>query len=371
MHMHTHHTHTQTPSFPFPLSLSLYISPFLFPQTLTHAHMHTCTPPHPPLSLRPRLSSPATLHLSYPLPPFLTHTQALSLSSMFIYLTFCREKLGYMNERALGHPCIILDRLSPKSNHVLITSVSAYSVEQNGGQPPWEQYHHRYKNPASFRSFSGCQRYNTNVPPLRLVDGQAMPKPKASWVYTENLYVVPLSVIGVFTKSKTQLRMCQDSLDELMSFMANRHPNSNKLEAAMRRLRLAEPAVSTAGSGDSAPAQQSTGYRVTESKWNPSSTGSCQGKNLTSGSWRPANPAGAAPVASPSPPPTILPSKADSARPVPAAATTITTAASTPDRATTPAPVTANRSWASIAKAKAAPVSRAQNWTTASTVRVW
>jgi hypothetical protein len=288
------------------------------PLSLSHSLTHSPSHPHP-YSLSPCLT------LGHP-------------------LTCRRERYGYMNERALGHPVIILDRISPESDHVLITSVSAYSVERNGGLPPWEQFCHRKKNPESFRSFNGCERYNTSVPPLYLVDGQ-MPKPEASWVYCESLYVVPLSVIGVFTKSKTQLRMRPDSLEELMTFMSQRMATKNKLEAAQKRLRLKEPRATSGastGPGISDPAQKQN-WRVADSAGSPS------------------NP--------PSPSPRVLPPKRDSTSTAPAAATT-TTAAVLPSGCAISAAAPAKKSWASIAQAKPAPVNGAQKRTTA-TAGTW
>ncbi|KAK4448496.1 hypothetical protein QBC34DRAFT_465975, partial [Podospora aff. communis PSN243] len=224
------------------------------------------------------------------------------------------EKYGYMNERALGHPVIILDRISPQSDHVMITSVSAYSVEMNGGLPPWKQRCHRTKNPQSFRSFDGCERYNKNVPPLYLVDGQQMPKPAASWVYCDNMYVVPLTVLGVFTKSKwkADLRMQPDSLKELMSFMSRRPATSAKLAAAQRRLHMKEPQPVSAGSPSNS---SSPSPRVLPPNQGSTNTASVAATTTT------------------------------------AAAKTITTAAATtpPGRSATPAAAPVKRSWASIA----------------------
>ncbi|KAL2193680.1 hypothetical protein P885DRAFT_44821 [Corynascus similis CBS 632.67] len=129
---------------------------------------------------------------------------------------------------AFGHPVIVLKRLSPKSTHVLITTVSAYSTGENNKNPcpPWKQRVHRYKRPEDFRSFLGSERVSDKYPALLLDPGKQFPKPNASWVYVQNVFVVPVNVLGVFARAPmppgTILTMCPDSLDNLLCHMADK-----------------------------------------------------------------------------------------------------------------------------------------------------
>ncbi len=130
-------------------------------------------------------------------------------------------KSNYMPCGATNHPVIILKRCSRTASHVLITPVSAYSSgEFNDYLPPWKQEAHRFKNPNNFRSFAGSERVNYRKP-LHLEEGKSMPKPKASWLNIQSVWVVPISVLGVFNKSQEgHLRVRKDSLDGLTVHMS-------------------------------------------------------------------------------------------------------------------------------------------------------
>lgn len=126
---------------------------------------------------------------------------------------------GYMPEGATGHPVIILRRVG---NHVLVTPVSAYSSgDYNNNLAPWNQKFHRRKCRYDFRSFDGTELASNDHPALFLERG-SMPKPKVSWVYIQSVWVVPVSVITHFTKSRQLLRLRQDSLASLCRHMAER-----------------------------------------------------------------------------------------------------------------------------------------------------
>lgn len=129
-------------------------------------------------------------------------------------------KFGYLPPKATGHPVIILSSPTEKSTHVLVTPVSAYSSsEQNNFLPPWKQAPHQWKYHRCFRSFYGCERYTNEFPYLYLEDGKSMPKPKASWIYIQSLWAVPLSVIGIFTKTRELLRVREDSVKSILDHM--------------------------------------------------------------------------------------------------------------------------------------------------------
>ncbi|KAK3687742.1 hypothetical protein B0T22DRAFT_350506, partial [Podospora appendiculata] len=133
------------------------------------------------------------------------------------------HKHGYIPARACGHPVIVLHRMSENSTHILITPVSAYSSgEENNYLPPWRQEYHKWKTPDDFRSFFGCERSSERYPYLYLEDGQSMPKPKASWLYIQSVWCVPLTVIGRFTKTRELLRVRNDSLVNLRQQMAEK-----------------------------------------------------------------------------------------------------------------------------------------------------
>jgi len=136
---------------------------------------------------------------------------------------------GYLHPRAAGHPVIILSRLSPASTHVAITPVSAYSSgPDNNYLPPWQQRCHDRKQPGDFRSFVGSALAPGKSPDsaLRLRDNKTMPKPKASWVYVQSVWVVPLTVLKGFTKSRQGLlRVEPESLASLRRHMAVANKN--------------------------------------------------------------------------------------------------------------------------------------------------
>ncbi|KAM7197289.1 hypothetical protein V8F33_005717, partial [Rhypophila sp. PSN 637] len=132
-------------------------------------------------------------------------------------------RLGYLPAKATGHPVIILSQPTEKSTHVLVTPVSAYSSgDFNNYLPPWKQEPHKWKYFQDFRSFHGCERYCDKYPPLYLEGDKSMPKPRASWLYVQSLWAVPLTVIGKFTKVRDFLRVRQDSVDSLLSHMQAR-----------------------------------------------------------------------------------------------------------------------------------------------------
>ncbi|KAK3319008.1 hypothetical protein B0H66DRAFT_533511 [Apodospora peruviana] len=130
------------------------------------------------------------------------------------------KKYGYLPPKATGHPVIILRRLSETSTHVLVVPVSAYrSDASNNFLPPWKQRFHECKRPEDFRAFGTCERPNNQYPPLFLENNLQMPKPRASWVWVQSGWVVPLTVIGYFDKSNEILRMRANSLADLRAHM--------------------------------------------------------------------------------------------------------------------------------------------------------
>ncbi|KAK4152329.1 hypothetical protein C8A00DRAFT_34969 [Chaetomidium leptoderma] len=147
---------------------------------------------------------------------------------------------GYIPTGATGHPVIILGRLSEHSTHVLVTTVSSYRADQLGLLSPWKQPRHRKKDPEDFRSFAGCQRPSEAYPPLSLLAGQSLPKPRTGWVYVQCALVVPLSVLGPFGKtcSGEPFQMQPSSLAELRLHFAAKCLTWRDCE---RRLAAAEP----------------------------------------------------------------------------------------------------------------------------------
>ncbi|KAI6507878.1 hypothetical protein MCOR14_001957 [Pyricularia oryzae] len=127
--------------------------------------------------------------------------------------------------KATCHPVIILKACSTGS-HYVVTTISAYGVSPDGGPAPWAQHAHRYKTAHDFRVFTGTEPYvdasgrHESRAPLTLEPGMRMPKPKTSWVYARTAFLVPASVLGVFNKSPTQLRMTKASLNDLRAHMA-------------------------------------------------------------------------------------------------------------------------------------------------------
>ncbi|KAK8052434.1 hypothetical protein PG993_003819 [Apiospora rasikravindrae] len=116
--------------------------------------------------------------------------------------------------KATNHPCVILQRFHD-SDHCLITPVSAFSAsEETNFLPPWKQWCHRHKKVQDFRSFRGSESSssgsdsdsscsngsNTSCQFLELQNGRTMPKPKASWIYIQHIYVVPVHLLIPFKK---------------------------------------------------------------------------------------------------------------------------------------------------------------------------
>ncbi|KAK4466300.1 hypothetical protein QBC42DRAFT_144832, partial [Cladorrhinum samala] len=144
------------------------------------------------------------------------------------------HRYGHMPVHATGHPVIILRRLSRHSSHVLVSTVSAYgsgSLTSGSYVAPWNNPRQRKHTANSFRSFEGCEIYRgpdaLDRPALRLRHGGHLPKPETSWVNVQNAYVVPISVLSVFTKPRrgrsiVLLQMEQQSLQDLRSDMEQR-----------------------------------------------------------------------------------------------------------------------------------------------------
>ncbi|KAI1387514.1 uncharacterized protein F4822DRAFT_430262 [Hypoxylon trugodes] len=128
-------------------------------------------------------------------------------------------KSGYIREGATKHPVIILEH-SDDSRYYLVTTVSAYSSgDHNGHLPPWKQVYHQKKQPKAFRAFHGSERPDRSKGFLQLAEGGHFPKPKTSWVYTRNIFVVPATTLKGFDKTTERLRMTQESLTDLLSDM--------------------------------------------------------------------------------------------------------------------------------------------------------
>ncbi|OIW26638.1 hypothetical protein CONLIGDRAFT_672160 [Coniochaeta ligniaria NRRL 30616] len=133
---------------------------------------------------------------------------------------------GYMHPGATGHPCIILKMLP--GDRVVVTTISAYgSGVHNQHAAPWISKRCYSKDERFFRSFQGSECSRNNLKPLQLIPGQEMPKPETSWLFIKNVYDVPLSVIGRFTKpcNKVLLKMTPESLADLRLDIASRSPN--------------------------------------------------------------------------------------------------------------------------------------------------
>ncbi|KAK3374266.1 hypothetical protein B0T24DRAFT_594371 [Lasiosphaeria ovina] len=125
---------------------------------------------------------------------------------MLMRPTAGRRRRDTIPEKATDHPVIILRRLSEKSTHVMVATVSVYRCsDATGYTPPWKQEFHRHKLPEDFRAFDGCERSSTEYEPLYLQHGCHMPKPRASWVYI-HIWAVPLTVISGFNKARHLLR---------------------------------------------------------------------------------------------------------------------------------------------------------------------
>ncbi|KAH6856053.1 hypothetical protein B0I37DRAFT_442793 [Chaetomium sp. MPI-CAGE-AT-0009] len=151
---------------------------------------------------------------------------------------------GYIPVQATSHPVIILQRLSRGSTHVLITTVSAYgSGPENQYNPPWKQRQHHAKARVDFRSFAGSELATDKFPPLALRPGQAMRKPRTSWVHIQNVWVVPLTVLCRFSgvKGADVVGMTPESLGELRQHMTKR---CSAWSACQMRLLAAEKSCS-------------------------------------------------------------------------------------------------------------------------------
>jgi hypothetical protein len=131
-----------------------------------------------------------------------------------------------LHTAATNHPVIILQKGNPtsKGQFYLVCTVSAYSSgPENNYLAPWKQFVHYAKNPESFRSFAGSEIYQprgkAQEAALQLKQGQRMPKPKTSWVYTKHAWIVPESVLGPFKGSPYQLEMTKESHNDLLAHM--------------------------------------------------------------------------------------------------------------------------------------------------------
>lgn len=147
----------------------------------------------------------------------------------------CLIASKYLPSAATCHPVIILERRGDDASHVLVTTVSAYGYTSRGDSTtPWKQGCHSGKDVAAFRSFVGSERPNADRPYLRLQDGKLMPKPEASWVYLENVFVVPVTVLGRFNKAPRRLRMEATSLADLRAQFSRQTHFSKEIRADHR-----------------------------------------------------------------------------------------------------------------------------------------
>ncbi|KAI1480488.1 hypothetical protein F4774DRAFT_408986 [Daldinia eschscholtzii] len=123
---------------------------------------------------------------------------------------------GYLHVKATGHPVIVLGH-SEGSSHYVVTTISAYgSGPNNDYLPPWEQAYHRSKDRSAFRAFRGSVRPNPHRRFLELEGSESLPKPKTSWVYAKNAFVVPSSTLKKFDKVNGIPRLTQGSLEDLL-----------------------------------------------------------------------------------------------------------------------------------------------------------
>jgi len=128
---------------------------------------------------------------------------------------------GAVHRAATGHPVVILKNLS--DNRVVVTTVSAFSAgDLDGYKPPWKKAIHARKDPDDFRSFQGSERANPKYSRLQLEGDKAMPKPRASWIYIQSVFEVPISTLKFFTKARTILRLTDSSLCDLRGHIAAR-----------------------------------------------------------------------------------------------------------------------------------------------------
>ncbi|RYO98799.1 hypothetical protein DL764_006987 [Monosporascus ibericus] len=177
-----------------------------------------------------------------------------------------------VDERATGHPVIILKRHSPAATHVIVTPVTAFSSgPENDFLPPWKQRYHASKAHDDFRAFLGCARPTDKRAHL-LLEAASMPKPKTSWVYVQSVYLVPVSTLQFFNKVNIVLRMKQDSFADLRSHMYAR--NSTKIDSLLDdpRLRLELKKAATRPVNAAQPAsvrQQTWGFLHQQNRTRP------------------------------------------------------------------------------------------------------
>lgn len=159
---------------------------------------------------------------------------------------------GHLAKEATVHPVILL---SVYKDSAIIMPASAFHTEEREFQAPWEQKWHRAKKRDHFRAFEGTRRPNNKYAALRLADASMrMPKPQASWVYTQNFYCVPFSVLGWFDKSSRLLRVHPESLEQLNFDIKHDYPH--RYDDACTRLAgagAAEPATTPRASHVQAP----------------------------------------------------------------------------------------------------------------------
>ncbi|KAK7957905.1 hypothetical protein PG988_012753 [Apiospora saccharicola] len=144
--------------------------------------------------------------------------------------------------KATNHPCVILRR-DQGSDYCIITPVSAFSAsEETNFLPPWKQRFHQKKARQHFRSFRGSESSSSSSDSiassndpcsqlLELRDGRTMPKPKASWIYIEHIYVVPVHLLIPFRKPgggwepREPRQLTDDSLAALKKHIAREAPD--------------------------------------------------------------------------------------------------------------------------------------------------
>ncbi|KAK8128840.1 hypothetical protein PG984_009948 [Apiospora sp. TS-2023a] len=138
--------------------------------------------------------------------------------------------------KATNHPCVILRR-DQGSDYCIITPVSAFSAsEETNFLPPWKQRCHQKKARQHFRSFRGSESSSSssdsiNSQLLELRDGRTMPKPKASWIYIDHIYVVPVHLLIPFRKPggewepREPRQLTDDSLAALKKHIAREVPD--------------------------------------------------------------------------------------------------------------------------------------------------
>ncbi|KAK6827441.1 hypothetical protein PG987_010782 [Apiospora arundinis] len=164
-----------------------------------------------------------------------------------------------VDRKATNHPCVILERF-PDSDHCVITPVSAFNAtEETGFLPPWKQPWHGKKKAEDFRSFRGSESSSssssdsgsditTSLPfqqLLELRNGRTMPKPRASWIYIQHIFVVPVHLLIPFKKPgqgrKSEPReprqLTQASLHNLRAHIQNECSIFQKQINALHQLR--------------------------------------------------------------------------------------------------------------------------------------